>query len=857
MSTKFVMLSHNGCQILSKMTPTEQLRHLLSENRGAVHAGPVKTFFACYNYLEGCVMCLHIICNVDVDPQIQKWACDAFNYYGGEPQVENANIMGGQGFNQPFPQVQQHHPDSTQTTFLHPQSPVGSHVMSTPFRAPGYMNNQFPVSPIAPQQQMGDFHQINQMSQQAQSPQPMTGLTTNFQSLNQEFRHSFKHEANFVYFARILKPIYECQLAKESPPHAAESPKLALELTARTLTPVLASLQGLKRFLHSLLNIPENSFALRAQALTATDAMQRKRKAILEEQNSLNNLLFLLTHTMEILNLWKIVADHDIEVISRNMKPELFARIKIITVRDFITCDKQFSSALATAVVDSYLRDGAATSTVSEKLKESCPSVYGNEDALYTKAYEMLTKACDISNKKEREQMLRDALQLCRQISVQALNLSMVCRLLSSARYYEGLVSICLWAAQSIDPQGFAIDFVKQREPQDDDRGRRAYLARKECYNIVTEVLNELYHEGQRQDTLESSGRHYDEILAICIETKDVLFHLCIFDWLVYSGQQEKLLHVRSADLEHYLRRRAENEPNSIATLDLWCRYHELSGKFDKAVNLLLEIANRQGSELNLSVRITYLARAMLCAKSGGPSTSDRLLQLEEILEVAKIQEQIAERLPNESRALNERLMILNELYTDFAEKYRLADCQLLLLQCGSYEDPNLIQHLWASLIEKATECGELPATLKKLCPSFVRSHIFFPLDVIISHCEVKTQMRNYDPLWLPETLNSVGVPWHQLQVKYHELYLKPEMRIIKDRILTVLAGIVSRLAEHPDLMPRERFRDFVQKVANNISTYIVELQSRISDADVGSLMVSFRRSQSVLENIATTYGQH
>ncbi|OQR70913.1 hypothetical protein BIW11_04069, partial [Tropilaelaps mercedesae] len=159
---RFVMVSSTGCQILSMLTPTEQLRQLLIENRGAAHDDPIKKFFTYYNYLEGCVMCLQLICNGDVDAQVSRWACEAFSFYGGEPQVDVPLGMpiGGSGFPQPFPQL---HPQDTMATTMNvpgqPQQPQVNpgaygysqqHAMSTPFRPPPYMNAYIPVSPIGP-----------------------------------------------------------------------------------------------------------------------------------------------------------------------------------------------------------------------------------------------------------------------------------------------------------------------------------------------------------------------------------------------------------------------------------------------------------------------------------------------------------------------------------------------------------------------------------------------------------------------------------------------------------------------------------------------------------------------------------
>lgn len=910
--SRFVMVSLAGCQIISMMTPTEQLRHLLSESRGALHDDPIKTFFAYYNYLEGCVMCLQLICDGDIVPQVSRWASEAFNYYGGEPQLDVALTMpSSSGFRQPFPNT---HPQETMMNsmnipFQHqqqqqPYAGAGGqfsapHTMSTPFRPPPYMNTQFiPVSPIGPtaatymqhpgihpytgdmsrqnQQMPSQMPQQQQQQQQALTHQPgqlqgqiidnnnppgsMTGLTTNFQSLNQSFAHSFKHDSIFVYFSRILRPIFESQLAKEAPPHAGERARLSLVLTSAALTPVLQQLHGFKTFLHDFCNAPGGSnMYIRSQVLPATDAMQWKRKAILEEQNSVNNLLVLVTHTMEVLNLWRVTAEHDIEAISLNMKPELFNYLKAITVREFILCDKQLLSALATSIVDSYLRDGATTAVVSNKLKEFCPSIYGNEDALYTEAYEMLTKASEITNEREKEEMLKQALQLCRKVSVQALHLSMVCRILDSSRYYEGLLNICLWAAHNVDPHNFAYDHYEHGEPQDDDRGRKAYIARRECYQLVTAMLDGLYRKVRPQDQLDpgennvANQQKYDEMLTRCIESQDPLLHMCVFDWLLATDQREKLINLRSKGLEKYLRHRTEREPTSITTLELLARHHEVHKKLESAVHMWLNLANWQG-ELPLEIRTTYLARASLCAQSGG--TNELQQQVDETLEVARIQEEIARHLPNNEReAISMRLYPINELYTQFAEKYDLPECQLRLLMCVEHADVNLINFLWTKLIEQASRKNDLPGVLRKACLVFKDGRNFFPVELIVAHCERIALNTQVDPLWLANILAECGKDWPSIERIYYDLYQRPQMRGMREHLMIISTRIIYKMADCTDLIPQAEFRPVINVLNGHIDTYLVDTQARITDNNMRALNNDLQRCRSMLVRAAQQFG--
>ena len=47
-------------------------------------------------------------------------------------------------------------------------------------------------------------------------------------------------------------------------------------------------------------------------------------------------------------------------------------------------------------------------------------------------------------------------------------------------------------------------------------------------------------------------------------------------------------------------------------------------------------------------------------------------------------------------------------LYADFAERYRMFECQLALLICAQYDDQQIINDLWTSVIERELRAARL-----------------------------------------------------------------------------------------------------------------------------------------------------
>ena len=64
-----------------------------------------------------------------------------------------------------------------------------------------------------------------------------------------------------------------------------------------------------------------------------------------------------------------------------------------------------------------YIEDNACTDLLNQSLKQMCPSLYSNENAIYSKACEKLKQAVNIKNDGyERERLMREAVDLMKQI---------------------------------------------------------------------------------------------------------------------------------------------------------------------------------------------------------------------------------------------------------------------------------------------------------------------------------------------------------------------------------------------------------------------------------------------------------
>lgn len=88
--------------------------------------------------------------------------------------------------------------------------------------------------------------------------------------------------------------------------------------------------------------------------------------------------------------------------------------------------------------------DDASTKIISNRLRESCPSIYTNDDALVVKATENLYRVKSTVNAKERNQLIDEAITTFLQ-SIQKLNLVQTCDLLIQSKWFIKFLAIVLF----------------------------------------------------------------------------------------------------------------------------------------------------------------------------------------------------------------------------------------------------------------------------------------------------------------------------------------------------------------------------------------------------------------------------
>ena len=210
----------------------------------------------------------------------------------------------------------------------------------------------------------------------------------------------------------LFRPLWMLPLAREV--GVGRSQLLDSVVTCDELISVIQQLNNLRSFVHRHIGA---SSALAMGVEGASMAHKgRVQEAQLQERKSLAALKQLLNHTAEVLSLWKVLCDHQLHLLGQGLSTDLKSQLKTMLFRDLVLAGGDVCVSLINALIHRYLDDAASTDAISGKLREVCPSLYRNEDALCTKVNEQLLKARSEMNRHEKERILQQTLEACKQV---------------------------------------------------------------------------------------------------------------------------------------------------------------------------------------------------------------------------------------------------------------------------------------------------------------------------------------------------------------------------------------------------------------------------------------------------------
>ncbi|XP_012260855.2 nuclear pore complex protein Nup155 [Athalia rosae] len=722
---KFIFLTAQGAIILVQVRPVDILRQLLLEQRGP-DTEAVRMYFQSQSPEQACATCL-ILATLESsqNAQLSDWATRAFFLYGAQkittfssgvdPHYGLASLQSGD-LRTSTPRSQR----------FDPRSPVHR------------SNSQMPVnSDVALQQFSG------------------------------------KHGGLYLYVGRILRPIWNVRCIKQE----VVNNKVQILSTVPTahIGWILGHLQALRAFLNKNTNISKQHNTTRNSTNGFESSLSpHLQEPIIEERNSLDALKVFITHACEVLGLWRILCENQLHNIVSCLTKDQVNQFTTATYRDLILIGHEISSLLIVHLIDSYLGDNASVDAVSCKLREVCPNLYRNEDAVCSKANEIILKAKNCTSPEEKDSYLQSALKLCKEVAPR-LNLGAVCQQFVVCQFYFGVLELCLCCAERVDPNNAALHYYKNNEPAEDQEGNLAYIKRVEIYKEFTAMLDHLYNQSmsnpltptipskpgppQHNNSITTSVPAKEllhEIIDDALHSPCEILHTSIYSWMIDRGLHGELVALTTPSLEAYLIR--VNAPEL-----LW-QYYERNKNHAAAARILDALATKVSSDVPLSQRVEYLARAVVCMRSDqvgyAPYLGIYLRELEDNVEVARIQQQILDTICSQQhllnpmtvrvaqKRLNSSLLDVTQLYEEYAEPLQLWECKLAIIHCSGHQDSMLIQGIWTNIIDNELKNAVAPSAEDKMVILMTKVKLLgqeysgtphcFPIDFLIKQLELR-----------------------------------------------------------------------------------------------------------------------
>jgi nuclear pore complex protein Nup155 len=464
----------------------------------------------------------------------------------------------------------------------------------------------------------------------------------------------------------------------------------------------------------------------------------------------------MIERLIELLSLWQIITEHRTDMLIERLPESYLALFNgtngPFTVRTLLDLDTLFYDTLVAALLTSYEQNESIFDQLMGRLVDECPKLCPIEKLILYKVDLFLKpSSTSLTNQtiNDQHQRLKQACQLYKQVC-DRVNITSFAMTLYTFRMYDELLDLCVTAASKRDPCNQALNYY-YGQLDDQQQFHDVYQRRSECYQALIDILELLYQrDGQTTLKTNDGSLTLNEFLRHCLSYDDEFLHVKLFDWMMNKQFNEKMKSFRQMTpyLERFIRYRLKlTNFNDYITLDVAIAILQVVKDYTTLCQVLLHLIDLSDPHVTFADRLCYLAEALQIARSASAalistsstpqqtkSNSDRQLvelipTLEQRLQTAFVQKQIYTDLQMYMRALethtitstniNEELQQCiqqmqesigkldsalfdaTELFVDYAEKYELYECQLLLLQLDGTEEPSILQTIWRRLLRK------------------------------------------------------------------------------------------------------------------------------------------------------------
>jgi nuclear pore complex protein Nup155 len=468
-------------------------------------------------------------------------------------------------------------------------------------------------------------------------------------------RPSPRHGGIALYLSRLIRSTWNVPIAKEV--RTPQEYKILPAVPIEKLKSVQEDLSALQRFFQT-----NKTFI---KGLSGPDTLSRpgttqEEVALQGEHRSLHSLVKFVSDTIEGISFVLVLFDERVEEIVPLLPESSRPQILQLTFEQLFSTKKGFDLAkeLVKAIVNRNIAKGSNVETVAEALRRRCGSFCSAQDVVIFKAQEQLKRASEAgANAEYKRNLLNESLNLFQQVAERLPRdyLESAVKQFTDLQFYAGAIQLVLSVAKESDKGNEALSWIADGRPEPDPR-KAKFEYRSQCYDLLHDVVNAV-DRSSAQDPLFIDGRptvtatRRNEAYDVISRSTDEVFLTNLYDWYLDQGWHERLLQTSSPFIVTYLQRRSAED---VAHADLLWKYYAQANQFYDAACVQLQLA-RSGFTLPLDRRIEYLSRARANASTytqgGSRKSKQRLLQeITEFLDVANIQDEILQRLKEDTR---------------------------------------------------------------------------------------------------------------------------------------------------------------------------------------------------------------
>ncbi|EFO28023.2 hypothetical protein LOAG_00466 [Loa loa] len=845
-SGKFIILCEKGIQIIDHRAPIDMLRDIL------LQFGPDSSHASHFTQLHGLVnvgdMILTILCtDCGASSAIKDSALRLFFMLGNE-KVRSRYLTS------PF----RTNSLSQLSTISGSLSDISLQIRSPLFSSTPQQQKRF-VRPTR-----DSFPEMQQILSDDE-----TSLSAEIQTYASM---SSRHDALFLHFSRIVENLWTkplCQLLPDN--------KLISVYGVDELEWLINQLIPFKKIIDDYGLIGNVQEYVQPFIIDRDTPGCRTEAASHSERRSLLSFCQLLSLTIEVLMLWKILCEHQFHVIASLLSTQSRSSLNATSLCSIVLSGQQLCADLITCLVRHYLGDNATTNVLCSELRDCCPSLFSVDDANTTKATEMIEEVRRLPPCSARTEILAEAVRLLK-TGIQKINLPMICQLLYEVDYVEGIVDLALERAERDDTKLLAVMAYKNHCGENDIFAQEAFAKRKDAYKCIIDALDRLMNDQKTAGTVDLLNPSKDLIIRKVLESKDELANVAIFKWLLDNDFSNVVLQSKSPFLESFLHRCVE-EGGSSRYLDLLWRFHERNGDHVKAASLLYQLAQRETDAFDIQRRVAYLSQAAVCVQAAGPQVDkddlhDLILEIRDKLDVAQIQlatRDLVQSMPQTREtviarnSLEKQLYTVQELFEKFAVPLDLPEIKLALCFCSSTYDEDAIEDFYTEIIDRELFSSEgesrevriqrLGTQIASLAKKYSLVPKYYPLEMILSKLLNRGMREGFSPSFFHFIGARIDAPLNVMVDTLSSMFRKDPFyqknNTASRYLMRSALHVITQFVENSSRTYQQSKTSLASKCLDLIAAFLINLsQAESTVSDQKKLAETFKSLQNMLETM-------